>query len=71
MDSGFGLLTYLIRLGLVELKTYTDAEFIPGELTHREARGSVKTEETRDFMFTAFGRAFRDACAPRAETVDS
>lgn len=60
----------LIRLGLVEIKVYTDAELVPkSHGRHGESPASVKTEESRDFMFTAFGRAFRDACAPPAETL--
>lgn len=60
----------LIRLGLVEIKVYTDAEFVPkSHNRHGESPPSVKTEESRDFMFTAFGRAFRNACAPPAETL--
>lgn len=60
----------LIRLGLVEIKVYTDAEFLPASHgRHGDSLASVKTEESREFMFTAFGRAFRDACAPPGETL--
>ena len=46
----------LIRLALVEIKAYTDTEFVPvTQHRHGESSASVETKETRDLMFTAFG----------------
>ena len=59
----------LIRLGLVEIKTYTAAELVLDEGSYSERRPSVETDESHMLMFTAFGSAFRQACAAPDEVV--
>lgn len=60
----------LVRLGLVELRVYAEAEFVPAE-HHKEGvrPASVRNDESRTLGLTAFGQGFRNACVPPAETV--
>jgi len=61
-DRGALWLDNLLRLRLLSIAAYTDAEYVPEDEDRHQPR--VDMTDTRSLSFTTFGKAFVLACAP-------